>query len=135
MLGSRLARRIVLPLLLLIAVLFGLLAIAGVRQAQRRVDRELEQEADRVAATIDDLRLPPNQRGPILAAMARLLGVEIALGEETTLSGPAVGYRRIVRHVRRDTEQLEIFIPVVRIEERRRDFLGPVLMAAIGIQR
>ena len=44
MLGSRLARRIVLPLLLLIAVLFGLLAIAGVRQADRRVEEELEQE-------------------------------------------------------------------------------------------
>jgi len=127
---SRLARRIVLPLLLLIAVLFGLLAIAGVRQAQDRVDRELEQEADRVAETIDRLRVPPEQRAPILDAMAGLLGVELALGTESTLDGSADGFRRIVRPVRRGTEELEIFVPVARIEARRRDFLEPVLTAA-----
>jgi len=129
-LGSRLARRIVLPLLLLIATLFGLLAFAGARQAETRVDRELEQEADRAALTIDELRVPRAQRLPILEAMARLLGVELALGEQTTLKGSQDEYRRLVRPVRRGTEELEIFVPLARIETRRRDFLGPVLTAA-----
>jgi len=62
--------------------------------------------------------------------MARLLGVELALGGHSTLIGSGDGYRRIERSVRRGTETLEVFVPVARIEQRRRDFLTPVLMAA-----
>ncbi|MHC4952781.1 MAG: sensor histidine kinase [Planctomycetota bacterium] len=132
MLGSRLARRIVLPLLLLIAVLFGLLAIAGVRQADGRVEEELEEEADRIAATVGGLALPADQRAPILGAVARLLDVELVLGDDATLikdADPGL-YRELERPVRKGTETLRILVPRKRIEDRRRDFLGPVLTAA-----
>ena len=49
MLGSRLARRIVLPLLILLAALFGVLAWVAVQIAEDRVEEELRLSADRVA--------------------------------------------------------------------------------------
>ena len=153
MLGSRLARRIVLPLLLLITALFGMLAIAGVQQADARVDEELEREADRVKATIESLALPASQRAPILEAMARLTGAELELGAVSTLAPDADrgDYRVLTRTVEasrgslalpgqpdlperapRETfrETLRVLVPRERIDARRRDFLGPVLAAA-----
>jgi len=149
-LGSRLARRIVLPLLLLITALFGMLAIAGVQQADARVDEELEREADRVKATIESLALPASQRAPILEAMARLTGAELELGPVSTLAADAdrSDYRVLTRTVeasrgslalpglqeraRQETfrETLRVLVPRERIDARRWDFLGPVLAAA-----
>ncbi len=146
MLGSQLARRIVLPLLLLITALFGMLAIAGVRQAQSRVDEELDQEADRVEATLESLALPASQRAPILQAMARLIGAELELGSVSTLAVDAdrARYRVLTRevessrastalpgqHNRGPSETLRVLFARTRIDARRRDFLNPVLVAA-----
>ncbi|MHC4409872.1 MAG: ATP-binding protein [Planctomycetota bacterium] len=130
MFRSRLARRLVVPLLLLIAALFGLLAITGVDQADRRVDEELADEADRIAGTIDALSLPPEQSRAVLGAMARLLDVELVLGAIATSEVDPVRYRRLERPVRRGTESLAIFVPHERIKKRRSDFLVPVLTAA-----
>ena len=146
MLGSQLARRIVLPLLLLITALFGMLAIAGVRQAQSRVDEELDQEADRVEATLEKLALPASQRAPILQAMARLIGAELELGSVSTLAPDAdrSRYRVLTREVeasrastalpgqpdRGPSETLRVLFARARIDARRRDFLNPVLVAA-----
>ncbi|MCZ6788239.1 MAG: hypothetical protein O7E54_13850, partial [Planctomycetota bacterium] len=58
MLGSRLARRIVLPLLGLIAVLFALLAAVAVWIANERVEEELNLQADRIADTLDEWPAP-----------------------------------------------------------------------------
>jgi signal transduction histidine kinase len=134
---SRLARRLVLPLLLLIGVLFGLLAITGVAQAERRVEAELSSEADRIAATMDEMSVSASQRGAILLAMSRLLDVELVLG--ATATGPSLDhadtakYRRIERSVRGSTETLTILVPNARIAARRSGFLGPVLStAALG---
>jgi len=145
-LGSQLARRIVLPLLLLITALFGMLAIAGVRQAQSRVDEELDQEADRVEATLENLALPASQRAPILQAMARLIGAELELGSVSTLASSAdrARYRVLTREVESSrastalpgqhnhgpSETLRVLFARTRIDARRRDFLNPVLVAA-----
>jgi len=132
MLRSRLARRLVLPLLALFAMLFGLLGVAGVRQADRRVDEELAREADRIAATVDALSVPPAQRGAVLGAMARLLDVELVLGAMST-AGEGIDeslYRVIPRPVRRGTEELRILVPEERIARRRADFWVPVAGAA-----
>ncbi len=80
MLGSRLARRIVLPVLILIGVLFALLGWAAVRVADGQVQDELERTADRVAATLDELGTS-GSRPEILHALERLMGLEIHLGE------------------------------------------------------
>ncbi len=145
---SRLARRLVLPLLLLIGVLFGLLAITGAAQAERRVEAELSSEADRIAATIDEMAVSASQRGAILLAMARLLDVELILGSTATAPDLVQSengqlkngqrknekYRRIERPVRGSTETLTILVPNARIAARRSDFLGPVLgTAAVGL--
>ncbi|MHC4941188.1 MAG: ATP-binding protein [Planctomycetota bacterium] len=127
MFRSRLARRLVGPLLLLFAGLFGLLAITGVQQADRRVDEELADEADRIARTIDELSLPPEQSRAILGAMARLMDVELTLGSASTA---LTDHRRLERPVRQGTETLVIWVPHARIAERRSDFLVPVLTAA-----
>jgi len=136
MFRSRLARRLVLPLLLGFAALFGMLGIAGVQQADRRVDEELAREADRIARTIDELSVPSAQRGAVLTAMARLLDVELVLGPIAT-AGPgfdASRYRSIERPVRRGTETLAILVPEARIARRRSDFWVPVLgAAAVGL--
>ncbi len=73
MLGSRLARRIVLPLLGLIAVLFALLAAVAVWIADERVEEELNLEADRIADTLDEF--------PPAAAhnLAKLVNVEVVV--------------------------------------------------------
>ena len=76
MLGSRLARRIVLPVLILIGVLIALLGWAAVRVADAQVQEELERQADRVAATLDEF----GAAGRIVSALERLVGLEIAVG-------------------------------------------------------
>jgi signal transduction histidine kinase len=133
---SRLARRLLLPLLLGFAVLFGLLGVAGVRKADTRVDDELAREADRIARTVDSLAIPPAQSGAVLREMARLLDVELTLGRFSTVEADfdAGRFRLIRRTVRRGTEELRIYVPEDRIARRRADFWVPVLgAAALGL--
>ncbi|MEM8883756.1 MAG: ATP-binding protein [Planctomycetota bacterium] len=132
MFRSQLARRLVLPLLVLLALLFGLLAVAGANQAQARVDAEFEAEADRIAAMVDELALPAAQRPAILQAMTRLLNVELSLGNTSTRTGPPGDYRELRRPVRAGTQQLSVWVRRATIDERRADFLGPVLTAAVA---
>jgi hypothetical protein len=72
--GSKLARRIVLPLLALIVGLFVVLGFAAARIAERSVAAELETEADRIADTIGGLPLPPDNRLVVLQVMTDLVG-------------------------------------------------------------
>ena len=84
MLGPRLARRIVVPVLLLIAALFVVLGFAAVRIAEGRVTAELEANADRAARTLDQLRVPVEHRPEILPPLAALVDCEVVVGSYCT---------------------------------------------------
>jgi signal transduction histidine kinase len=148
-LGARLARRIIVPLLLSIGVLFALLAVAAVWIAEDRVLHELEEKADRVAATLNGLSISPEHRPEILGALARLVATELVVGgyathpgwseEEVqavragsaTLGGEA--YRVLERSVGRG-ERCYVLEAEARIARRRRDVLAPVAIAgALGL--
>jgi len=154
-LGARLARRIVVPLLLLVGALFALLAVASLRIADSRVDAEIEEKADRIAATLATL---PQVRPEILDAMARLM--DSGLVVDRVASGPGwsaaegrglaqqlesvatvpelaeVGgrsYRVLARSVPRQG-RCWILEDEERIAARRWDVLGPVAAAgALGL--
>ncbi|MHC4340174.1 MAG: ATP-binding protein [Planctomycetota bacterium] len=133
MLGSRLARRIVLPVLVLIGLLFGLLGLAALEIADARVTGELEDTADRVAATLDGM--PPEHRPAILVPLAKLVGAEIEVdGEATDPDWRDREYRILERRSRRGPERYRVLFAEERITQRRRDVLMPVAVAgAIGL--
>jgi len=128
--GAKLARRIVFPLLLLIAVLFVLLGFAAVRIADARVTDELEAEADRVAATLVEMPAP---RPEVLRAMAALVGSELILDGVATRRGIVrKDYRVLDRKV--GPRSLEVWVPMERVAQRRRDVLVPIAVAgAVGL--
>jgi signal transduction histidine kinase len=147
-LGARLARRIALPLVLLILGLFLVLGYVAVRVADAGVTRELDEEADRIAAALE--AFPPEHRLPqIVEAMARLMGVEIVVGDQATrpwlapaLRGLEAGtatidgveYRVLERPLRRGAERCLVLFEAERVERRRRDALVPVVVAgALGL--
>jgi len=150
MLGSRLARRIVVPLLLLILALFALLAFAAVRVAERSVARELEDEADRIAATLAELPVTPEHRPEIFGALARLVGTELVVeGYASRPEWPEAqvarvsagsaelggrGYRVLARRFGSRGETCFVLFDEERIAQRRRDALVPVAVAgAVGL--
>ena len=141
MLGARLARRIVLPILGLIGVLFVLLAVAAVSIAEGRVAGELEARADRVAAALEGLR--PSVQGPeglgrpayppeIIAALERLVAVRIVVEPGAGPTPP--GTRALERRLREDGERCLVLFDEEEIARRRRDVLAPVATAgALGL--
>ncbi|MHC4931390.1 MAG: ATP-binding protein [Planctomycetota bacterium] len=133
MLGSRLARRIVLPVLVLIGLLFGLLGLAALGIAESRVTGELEETADRVAATLDGMA--PEHRPAILVPLAELVGAEIEMeGEATDPDWRQREYRLLERRSRRGPERYRVLFAEERITRRRRDVLMPVAVAgAVGL--
>lgn len=76
MLGAKLARRIVLPLVVAVGALFALLGFVAVRIANARVEAELEEKATRIAATLRGLAQP---RPEILEDIAGLMGTGIVV--------------------------------------------------------
>jgi hypothetical protein len=153
MLGARLARRIVLPLLVAVALLFALLGVVAVGIANRRVERELEEKATRIAGTLGSI---PQLHVGILEALAELMGVGLVidpyavgpgldgvraadLQPTLTLGDPweqAVGGRTYVvieRAVPRHGRCL-VLTERERVAERQRDVLMPIAAAgAIGL--
>ena len=143
---ARLARRLVVPLLVAVAALFFLLAWAAVSVAEGRVTAELEQRAARAAATVDGLALPREHRASILQAMARLSGLEYVLGATSTLDGAqvsdasntteagGVSYRVLRRALARTGETLVVLAREDELSQRRRDVLLPIAIAgALGL--
>jgi signal transduction histidine kinase len=144
-LGSRLARRIVLPVLILICVLFALLAASALWIADRRVEQELVDTADRVAATLDGLRVAPEHRRAILPALGGLVGTEVVVGGDATnpdwtpaeLEDLAPGavrmgerdYRVLERRSARGPDRYLVLFDSERVTQRRRDVIGPVAVA------
>lgn len=142
MLGARLARRIVAPLVLLILGLFLVLGFAAVRIADTGVERELGEEADRIADTLESF--PPEHRLQIVEPMAQLMGAEIVVGDHASrdwdaaaLRGLAAGtatldgvsYRVLERPLRRGAERCYVLFEAQRVQRRRRDALLPVAVA------
>ncbi|MEE8103957.1 MAG: ATP-binding protein [Planctomycetota bacterium] len=145
MIGSKLAGRIVLPLLALVGVLFAILAAVAVRVADSRVEEELNSSADRIARALD--QIPAGA----LPQLAELMGVEIAVRTNQTWVNSAgwsggfgklktdrpevngVPYRAVKRDGRADAEYI-IFTPQEQLTRRRRDALVPVLTTgALGL--
>jgi len=135
LLGPRLARRIVLPVLVLIGAIFAVLGLVALEMADRSVREELEETADRVARTLDELRVPPEHRAGILPALARVVGVELAVdGYETRPGWQEGGYRVLEREAVGRAERYRILFAEKRITRRRRDVLLPVVGAgALGL--
>jgi len=148
-LGARLARRIVLPLVFLIGGLFALLAVAAVQIADARVLDELEEKADRVAGTLDELPVASATRPEILAALARLVAAELVVDgyatspwEEAELAGLAEGsvrlgtrdYLVLERRFGPGGKRCFLLVDEERVSRRRRDVLAPVAVAgALGL--
>jgi signal transduction histidine kinase len=148
-LGSRLARRIVLPLLGLIGVLFAILAVVAVWIADQRVEEELNLQADRIADTLDDY--------PAAAAhnLAALVDVEVVVEgpdgltitrpdwTEEHLAGLAPGtislpggpFRVVERvSVVKPPRRYFVFTSTRQLARQRRDVLIPIVAAgAIGL--
>ncbi|MFQ5845250.1 MAG: histidine kinase dimerization/phospho-acceptor domain-containing protein, partial [Planctomycetota bacterium] len=153
MLGSRLARRIVVPLLFLLAALFGLLAWAAVAIAEARVDEELEAAADRVADALKSLSVPAEHRAEVLPSLARLTGSQLIVvgppgGAYATVEGGGalpeaelrrgrvelggIPYRVLARRSQRRPERTYVLTDEEGIAQRRRDVLVPILVAGAG---
>ncbi len=135
MLGARLARRIVPPLLLAVAVLFAVLAAVALSIADARVQEEMADTADRIAATLDRIR--PERRSPnaielpspIVREMARLMDVDIAVDGFTTAES-LQGMRVLERPLR--TGECQILFSKDRISSRRADVLWPIALTGAG---
>jgi signal transduction histidine kinase len=146
-LGAKLARRIVVPLLLLVGALFALLGVAAVAIADARVEAELDEKADRIADTIRQL---PQPRPEILEALARLMGSGLIVegagtdpawsDEEVRRVAPPAAilggrsYRVLERALGRGAGRCLIVEDEERIARRRGDVLAPVAVAgAVGL--
>jgi signal transduction histidine kinase len=146
MLGAKLARRIVVPLLLAVAGVFALLAAAAVVIADARVEAELEDKADRIAATLEGL---PQPRPEIVDALARLMAAGLVLDglgtdpgwDPAELKGIGPGtvtlgstaYRVLERRLARGGRLL-VLEEEERLARRRRDVLAPIALAgAVGL--
>ncbi|HEX5139192.1 MAG TPA: ATP-binding protein [Planctomycetota bacterium] len=156
MFGARLARRIVWPLAVAVALLFVVLGFAAARLADARVEAELADKADRIAATLQTLSPP---RPEILEPLAHLMGVGLVVDRyavgpgwgadetrrlvpllATTRLPPAeaatVGGRsyRVLRRSAGPRGPCLILEDEVLIEERQRDALVPIAVAgAVGL--
>jgi len=149
-LGAKLARRIVAPLLVAVGALFALLGFVAVRIADHRVEQELDERAARITETLGGL---PRLHLEILDALADLTGVGIVIGPYAVGPGlegleaagvPTVGepriqsirgraYRVVERQVPRHGRCL-ILVDEERIAERQRDVLMPIAVAgAVGL--
>jgi signal transduction histidine kinase len=151
-LGAKLSRRIVLPLLVAVGVLFALLGVAAVRIANGRVEAELEEKADRIAATLESLAQP---RPEILEALAGLTGSGVVVdrlaagpgwSEEdgrvavwmldrepvaATVNGRSY---RVISRSAGPRGRCFVFEDEERIRERQRDVLMPIAVAgALGL--
>jgi signal transduction histidine kinase len=150
--GARLARRIVVPLLLAVAALFGLLGFVAVRIANDRVEAELDAKATRIARTLEGIaQLHPE----ILETLANLMetGVVVehdaagpgmegldakdllarAPDHDATLAHGGHRYRVVPRQAGRHGRCL-ILEDEDRIQERQRDVLLPIAAAgALGL--
>jgi signal transduction histidine kinase len=83
-LGAKLARRIVLPLLVAVAALFALLGAVAVRISSARVEAELEEKATRIAETLGGI---PQLHPEILDALADLMDVGLLIGPHAAGKG------------------------------------------------
>lgn len=136
MLGSKLARRIVVPVLLLLGALFALLAFVAVRVADERVEEELDAAADRVAATLDGLRVPRERWPEILPVLANAVGAEIVVDGAASRPGleDAAGYRVVERRPAVGPGRYRVLTEEARVLQRRADVLGPILWTgAVGL--
>jgi len=125
--GARLARRIVPPLLLAVAVLFAVLAAFAISIADARVEEEMNDTADRVAATL--VAWPPEHRRGVVETMARLMDVDIAVdGFSTAPSGEDM--RALERPLHRGT--CRVLFAEDRIRARRADVLWPIALTGAG---
>ena len=146
MLGSRLARRIVLPLLGLIAVLFALLAAVAVWIANERVEEELNLQADRIADTLDEWPAPAAHDLAALVDVEVVVegpdGLTITRADWTaehlaglaagTMTPPGGPYRVVERTS--FPRRYFIFTPKEQLARQRRDVLIPIVTAgAIGL--
>jgi len=138
--GSRLARRIIVPVLVLIGALFVVLGVAAVWIADGSVARELEETADRVAATLEDLHLSPTRREELLDALERLVGAAfIVVGNDPVPPGRVVLARRVrsrrTSPLRTEPEEsIHIGFEPAQIDRRRREVLLPIVIAgAVGL--
>ncbi len=153
MLGAKLARRIVLPLLVAVAALFAILGVVAVRIANQRVERELEEKATRIAGTLGTI---PQLHAEILEALAELMDVGLVIdpyavgpgldgvraadlqptltpGEPWQQSVGGRAYVVIERTVQRHGRCL-VLAAVERVAERQRDVLMPIAIAgAVGL--
>ncbi len=144
---ARLARRLVVPLLVAVAALFLILGFVAVSVAERSVQRDFAARADRAAATLNALALPREHRGTILAAMSDLSGLAYTLGDQSTLQD-AISFRDDTpvvtadgdsfRWLRRDLEAkgetLYVLARESELRQRRRDALTPIGVAgALGL--
>ncbi|MHC4957945.1 MAG: sensor histidine kinase [Planctomycetota bacterium] len=148
MLGSRLARRIVLPVLILLAALFALLGWAAVRVAEGQVAEELDQTADRVARTLDELRVPRERWPQLLPPLAAAVGAEIAVDgissradwpeadlARLTAGTSGVGgtaYRVLARAPEHGPGRYLVLVEEERIAERRSAVLRPVIWTGVA---
>ncbi len=151
---SRLARRIVLAVLLLVAGLFVTLGLVAVRVADSRVEAELDAAADRVARELEGLQIPAQHRPAILASLASLMKAEIAVagggarsatvpawtGEEIAALRPGplrlhgVEYRVKERALERRPERCFLLTPEKVVQDRREDVLVPIIATgALGL--
>ncbi|MCK6460309.1 MAG: HAMP domain-containing protein, partial [Planctomycetes bacterium] len=153
MLGAKLARRIVVPLLVAVVVLFALLGAVAVRIANRRVERELEVKATRIAETLGTI---PQLHIEIVEALAELMDVGLVIdpyavgpglegvrardlqptltpGDPWEQSVGGRAYVVIERAVPRHGRCL-VLSERERVRERQRDVLMPIAAAgALGL--
>ncbi|MGQ0615335.1 MAG: ATP-binding protein [Planctomycetaceae bacterium] len=151
---SRLARRIVFAVLLLVAGLFLALGLVAVRVADARVETELDAAADRVARELEGLQIPAQHRPAILASLAALVRAEIAVtgGGARSATVPAwsagelaalragrvrlqgVEYRVKERALERRPERCFLLTREQVVRDRRDDVLVPIIATgALGL--
>jgi len=151
--GAKLARRIVLPLLIAVGALFALLGFVAVRIANARVEAELEAQATRIARTVEGIpQLHPElletlaglmEAGLVVERHAAGAGMEsvdpVALmsrapeDRHSSLVVEGRPYRVIPREAGRHGRCL-VLEDEERIEERQRDVLLPIAVAgAVGL--
>jgi len=131
LIGSKLAGRIVLPLLALVGVLFAILAAVAVQVADDRVEEELNGAADRIARALDQIPAGARTDKTWVNSAGWTHGFEGVWSDQQKINGTTYRWKR--REGRSDTEYL-IFTPEEQLTRRRHDALVPVLTTgAIGL--
>jgi len=154
MLAAGLARRIVVAVLSLLAVLFVALAFSAARVAESRVAEELDSAADRVAEALEGMGVPAEHRRAVLPGLARLVNAEIAITgaggsyatraewSATDLAALRAGAVRVggtsyearSRSASRRPERYFVLTPAEVVARRRADALRPIAVTgAVGL--